>query len=203
MSHSHTEEDKYILEYAKICTVYCSLLENAQTFEKPDFIIKVREILALLYYKTISLPVHECGFDGHAPQHVTEHDYEALANILSRKIGGNDEYLEVFDARISDSEGPFVRKISEDLADIYQDVKNFSLNYGVGAADVVHDSIHECINNFNDYWGQNAVNVLRALHSICSGQEELIDDEQVVTNQTKTDKTENWLINQFFNDGEK
>ena len=64
------------------------------------------------------------------------------------------------------SDTPVTKSISEDLADIYQDVKNFVMQFQVGINETMHDAILECREHFRLYWGQTLVNTLRALHEL-------------------------------------
>ena len=86
------------------------------------------------------------------------------------KIAGllkeSDTYLEVFLEDMKYSETPISAFISEDLADIYQDVKDFACVYETGMTENMNDALYTCYEHFKGYWGQKLVNVLRALHSL-------------------------------------
>ena len=64
------------------------------------------------------------------------------------------------------SDTPIKKNISEDLADIYQDVKNFVSVFKLGFDETMHDSLALCKENFALYWGQTLVNTMRALHDV-------------------------------------
>ena len=64
------------------------------------------------------------------------------------------------------SDTPITASVSEDLSDIYQDLKNFITVFERGVTDNMNDALYLCIENFKSYWGQKLVNVLRALHSL-------------------------------------
>jgi hypothetical protein len=74
------------------------------------------------------------------------------------------------------SDTPVTKNISEDLADIYQDIKNFVCLFQVGINETMHDAIVECYSHFGQYWGQTLVNTLRALHDIRYNSPEENDD---------------------------
>jgi len=63
--------------------------------------------------------------------------------------------------------------ISENIADIYQDLKDFILAYRIGTLDVMNDALWMCRNNFEQYWGQKLVNGLRAIHNLVYGITEI------------------------------
>ena len=72
-----------------------------------------------------------------------------------------------------ESENPVSASLAENFADIYQDLKNFIMLYSIGTNDIMNDALWECKMNFEQYWGQQLVNGLRALHMICYGEDEL------------------------------
>ena len=80
--------------------------------------------------------------------------------ISEKKIGSANDYLEVFDEKINDSEGPVSVSIAENMADMYQDLKNFIILYQTGTVEVMNDALWECRMNFENYWGQKLVNAL-------------------------------------------
>ena len=58
------------------------------------------------------------------------------------------------------------RYISEGLADIYQDIKDFIFVFRQGVNRNMHNALATCQDNFKLYWGQKLVNTLRALHEV-------------------------------------
>ena len=97
---------------------------------------------------------------------VTEDSYEVLRITISELLAEKDSYLDVFVADMKYSDTPITKSISEDLADIYQDIKNFVSLFKLGINETMHDAIVECNEHFKQYWGQTLVNTLRALHDI-------------------------------------
>ena len=64
------------------------------------------------------------------------------------------------------SDTPLKKCISEDLADIYQDLKDFICVFQSGLNVTMNDSLYTCKEHFADFWGQRLVNVMRALHDV-------------------------------------
>ncbi|MPN56745.1 hypothetical protein SDC9_204437 [bioreactor metagenome] len=61
---------------------------------------------------------------------------------------------------------PIAAFISENLADIYQELKDFAANYQLADTDVMNDALVTCLETFGEHWGQKVLNALRALHNI-------------------------------------
>jgi hypothetical protein len=110
------------------------------------------------------------------------------------KFGTADDYLEVFDDQINEMDGPVVSSLAENMADIYQDMKDFLLLYQTGTKEVMNDALWECRNNFENFWGQKLVNALRAIHKFITSGEEISEtseeNKKTVDDRNKSD----WFI---------
>lgn len=167
-----------VVQFVAFGTAFCYILENESEFDKKGFISSVTRVLAMLYFRATTLPVIiEESIDGELGESVTEELYESIRATISKKLEGSDEYLEVFTEDMKYSDTPVIQFISEDLCDIYQDLKNFIENYKTEELSIMNNSLFLCKQSFETYWGQKLVNVLRALHSLCYAQSEEDDDE--------------------------
>ena len=113
-----------------------------------------------------------------APEtYVTEEIYEILRINLAGLMGEKDDYLDVFVQDMVYSDQPIKKSISEDLADIYQDIKDFIFVFQLGLNETMNDSLAICQENFGLLWGQKLVNTLRALHDVKYNQQNENDEE--------------------------
>ena len=154
------------VEFVTVAAEFCAYLERAESLHRKDFVDTILKILPLLYIKASMLPECEMVSDAEPENFVTEEDYEVLRYSLSALMSDKDDYLEVFMQDMMYSDTPITRRISEDLADIYQDIKNFVSVFQLGFDDTMNDSLALCRENFSLYWGQTLVNTMRALHSV-------------------------------------
>jgi hypothetical protein len=74
------------------------------------------------------------------------------------------------------SDTPIKRTVSEDLADIYQDLKDFICVFQLGLNMTMNDSLYVCKEHFEEFWGQRLVNTMRALHDIKYNKKNDFDD---------------------------
>ena len=72
------------------------------------------------------------------------------------------------------ADGLYTGSIAESLADIYQDLKNFIVNYKSGNEEVMNDAVWEVLMNFEEFWGKKLLNVLVAIHTVLYSE----DDEK-------------------------
>ena len=93
-------------------------------------------------------------------------------------MGDKDDYLDVFVQDMVYSDQPIKKSISEDLADIYQDIKDFIFVFQLGLNETMNDSLAVCQENFGMLWGQKLVNTLRALHDVKYSQQDEEDNEE-------------------------
>ena len=153
-------------EFVRTALEYCVLVEKHSQGKREFFIDNMVKVLPLLYLKISVIPPVEENYDSDLQPKVNEEMYNRVEESVSRLLGNDNFYLETFhpDIRLSDS--PVAVKISEDLADIYQDLGNFIAVFKNGQKETMNDSLALCILNFEKYWGQRLLNALRALHYI-------------------------------------
>lgn len=154
------------VEFVTVAAEFCSYLERAGELNRKEFVDTMLKILPLLYLKAQMLPEEERISDEDLEDFVSEEGYEVLRITIGELLADKDTYLDVFVEEMKYSDTPVTKNISEDLADIYQDVKNFVSLFRIGINETMHDAIIECKENFRQYWGQRLVNTQRALHEI-------------------------------------
>jgi len=153
-------------DFVRTALEFCVLVEKHSHTQRELFIDNMTKVLPLLYLKVSIIPPVEENYDSDLETKVSEEMYSRVENSISQLLGNDNLYLETFhpDIRLSDS--PVAVKISEDLADIYQDLGNFIAVFKNGQKETMNDSLVLCIQNFEKYWGQRLLNALRALHYI-------------------------------------
>lgn len=179
----HIVYSRNVIEFVTVGREFCNWLENVPEQDRKAFTGTALKILPLLYLKASVLPKGENMLDDFLESFVTEEDYEFVRYQVMRKMGRFDDYLEVFTPDMQRSETPLTSTVSENLADIYQDVKNFLLNYRTAATEIMNDALVELIRQFELYWGQRLVNVLRALHQVYYSGEDLDETEENQTDE--------------------
>lgn len=158
-----------VLEFVTVAVQCCAYLESAEQKERVEFVDTMLKLLPLLYLKGILLPEMEPNDEVELVDTVTEENYDIIRNNVALVMGEKDDYLDVFVEDMKYSESPILVTVSENLADIYQDLKNFVNVYRDGTEETMSQAIVVCKENFETYWGQRLVNVMRALHEVrCS-----------------------------------
>jgi hypothetical protein len=158
-----------------------------------------------MYLKASLLPALEPFFEDRNEKFVMESDWNRIHDSFRQQFGTADDYPEVFNEKSEETDAPVLSSISEDLSDIYQDLKNFLLLYQTGTREVMNDAVWECRMNFENYWGQKLVNSLRAIHRFIYSGEETGNIEDTENDDENRD-TKEWFISkrqrEFRGDGE-
>jgi len=153
------------VEFVTVATEFCAYLEQLEGKRRDKVVDVLSKLLPLLYIKAAMLSnADPLGL--YLEETVTEQTYDSIRMSVQNILGENDDYLEVFVEDMKYSDTPVRRCISEDLADIYQPLRNFVDSYRSGLEEVMAESVAVCAAHFRAYWGQTLTNTLRAVHSI-------------------------------------
>jgi hypothetical protein len=195
-SYDHLVYSKNVIEFVTVGREYCHFLEQTNEYSKPEFIRLSLRMMPLLYLKTVVLPKVEPELEDMVEKFVDEDLYNHIKASVETKLGVHNDYLEVFTPDINRADTAVAANIAEDLADIYQDIKDFLEVYKTGVTELMNDALAEMVNNFEIFWGQKAVNCLRALHNVNYSGDNLTDDTE--EDETSSDKrnTSNWIFSQ-------
>lgn len=160
----HLVYSREVIEFTAVANEYCRLLDDPGDMTGLKLLKIEQKLLPLLYYKTLMIPETEPVLEETGEKFVTEEDWGRVNHSILSLLGEANDFMEVFDERMNDSEGPVAGSISENLSDIYQDLRNFLVAYNIGTTEIMNDALWECMENFRLYWGQKLVNTIRAVH---------------------------------------
>ena len=166
------------LEFVTVALEFCTFVEAAGQNGLFDFMDKAVKILPLLYLKATLLPEVESDEDAEPELFVTEDMYESVRTRIASLLGEKDTYLETFHPDMQYSDTPIAAFISENLADVYQDVGNFVSLFRQGYEEVMLQAIALCRTNFREFWGQQLLNALKALHAARYSDDEIIETNE-------------------------
>jgi hypothetical protein len=182
-----------VIEFVAVANEFCKYAEHAPELKGDELLKILQRILPLMYLKASLLPKLEPFFEDGNEKFVTEADWVRVHENLREKFGTADDYREVFDDKAKETDEAVVSSISENMSDIYQDIKDFLLLYQTGTNEVMNDAIWECRLNFETFWGQKLVNSMRAIHSFLYSGEEIgrIEEDEISDEERNTS---DWFI---------
>jgi hypothetical protein len=191
-----------VTEFVTVVGEYCVFVENTLRFSKKSFLDKARRLLPLIYLKASLIPKFDSVFEDENERFVTEEEWDIIKQSVKQKLGFHDEYRDVFDPLTHEQLEQSIASISDNLADIYQDLKNFASLYSAGTEEIMNDALWECQLNFEEFWGQKILNALKAIHAVYFGGENLDDEEEEQKQEDNNDiiDTTNWILSKRQND---
>ena len=155
-----------VVEFVTVAAEYCAFLEQSEGRSKEAFVDTLLKLLPLLYVKATLLPKVEGSEIFAAETFVTEEDYEWLRTMLSTIMGEDDIYEDlVYDEQMQTDESKW-KSVGEELADIYQPVRDFVETFRAGVEDNIAEALWALSDSFELFWGGNLVDVLRRLHRV-------------------------------------
>lgn len=155
-----------VIEFVQVAVQFCGQLEQAQSQQRPSFVDTMLKLLPLLYIKGQLLPKVDSTGSFLPDEQVTEEDYEFIRQSVHDILSSDDEYLDVSYDEMMQTDETKWKSISENLADIYQPVRNFLATYQQGVEDCMFDALWEVEDKFELFWGEALVDALRRLHRI-------------------------------------
>lgn len=176
---------KNVIEFATVAREYCVFAENAEKYTKADYLKVASRMLPLLYMKGALLPDATLASEDALPEIVDYETYETVRRGISNRLTSHDNYVTTFKEDFQYSETPIAASISEDMADVYQDIRNFCEQYHCGDDAVMNDAVATVVEKFRTYWGQRAANALSAINAALYSGDDLTDE--VPADETDTE----------------
>ncbi len=155
-----------VLEFVAISVEFCKLVESENPGNREEWVSNMLKIFPLMYVKAMLLPETVAMDDDFPATFVNEMDYAYVEKKITEIMGDENTYLDVFVEDMKYSDRLISSFVSENIADIYQDIRNFVSVYQYNLSEQMNDAILRCKENFYQFWGQKLVNVLRPLHAI-------------------------------------
>jgi hypothetical protein len=170
---------KNTLEFVTVAVEFCAFLENTTKHSLGAFLDKAVKLLPLLYLKSTLLDFKKEDeadiYEDDSEIFIDEETYEAVRSRIAELLGEYDSFLDTFHPDIQFSDTPIASTISENLADVYQDIGNFAAQFRQENEDVMRRALLDCAENFRLYWGQKLLNALKALHVARYNEVDLTD----------------------------
>lgn len=195
---------KNVIELITVANEFCSFVERSDEMESSDFLSRLQKILPLLYLKASLLPEFESESSEDLEKYVTEVEYNLIQQKILRHTGAGDDYQEVFLPGMQFSESALTASIAENIADIYQDMKDLIMSFRTLDEEVMALALSESQNNFSQFWGQKLVNCLRAVHNLIYGEtnDDNLSDNKKNTDSKNLNRKPDWLNDRFLDQGE-
>jgi hypothetical protein len=175
---------RQVVEFVASANEYCKYLEGIKEINGIEILKVMQRLLPFIYLRASLLPMLEPLMEEGNEKTVTEFDWTRMHDTLLAKTGNNDPYPVIVDMG-DPADGLYTGSIAESLTDIYQDLKDFVVNYKTGTDEVMNDAVWEVLMNFEEFWGKKLLNVLNAIHTVLYSE----SDEKETNESAVDDKT--------------
>jgi hypothetical protein len=153
-----------VIDMFTVANEFCIFTEKAEKYSADEVLQYYSRICPLLYLKGAILPIVEPDEDYFGERFVNEDQWESIYNSLLLLFADRDEFY-TLSYETADNI-PLKASISEHLADVYQDLKDFVLLYQKNLNYAKQNAVYECRLLFISHWGSRIAALLPALHAI-------------------------------------
>lgn len=159
---------KSAIEMLIVANEFCLFMEDLENKTGITIFEFVHRVLPLMYTKGSLLPDFVVEYPEANMRFVTEEQWDNLFTELRNKFGRNDEFWLIDPLHINETE-PLKASLAENLTDIYQSMKDFTLLYQKNTQAARENSLADCKKLFCDHWGYRISNIMPRLHYLLYG----------------------------------
>ncbi len=152
---------KPVLEMLTVANEYCLFFEKAASYSMHDILNYFHRIAPLLYLKGSLLPVSGMPDTEQGERFVTEEQWEQVFKALREQFRDADVYY-VHDHNFDSVEA----SMSDNMADIYQDMKDFIMLYQKNTTPARQQAIYQLQDLYRWRWGPAILSALGAVHQL-------------------------------------
>lgn len=174
MTNTPTDDitlSKPVIEMATVANEFCFFFETVDKKDKQTILDFTQRILPLLYLKGSLLPIISPQYPDANERFVTEEQWETIFTTLRDKFGKDDEYWIIDPQYINETEH-LKASLSENIADIYQDMKDFIMLMQKNKLAARENAVSECRTLMANHWGYRIGNIFTRIHHLIYYDEE-------------------------------
>ena len=155
-----------MVEFVTISNAFCQFLEQLKDVDGKAFIGQSVKHLSEVYVALVKLEETEPRLESAGESTVTEQEWSAIFQRISMLLGAHNDMLRQAEEDEFDRSELVTHTISEDMADVYQELRDFTTIYGRGMEELMNDAAWELRERFIEHWGKKLLRSLMALHNL-------------------------------------
>ncbi len=168
------EEDKlhnYVFSSEMVAFVtqanaFCQFMEELKKVEGRGFIEQSVKYLSGVYASFLRVGETEPVYDSAGEPVVTEQEWSAIYQRIAQLLRSHNDFLRPAEEGEFDRSDLVNHTISEDVADLYQELRDFTTIYARGIEELMNDAAWELTERFAEHWGKKLLRSLTALHNL-------------------------------------
>ncbi|MGI6342790.1 MAG: DUF5063 domain-containing protein [Bacteroidales bacterium] len=162
MTTTEAYEAKEALEMYTVANEFCIFTENISEYKSKSILLFYSRILPLLYVKGSLLKNIDYDENFPSERFVTEEIWENVFETVKNKLSDDDIFYASYDFNTDLTETK--SSIAENIADIYQDLKDFTIQFSEGLVYQKNNAVSDCKTLFTNHWGNRICLLMPALH---------------------------------------
>jgi len=156
---------KPVLEMLTVANEYCYYFEHLANKTHTEILEFTSRIGPLLYLKGSLIPNVEVENPEANERFFTPEEWETLFYALREIFGKYDEFWIIDPQYINENE-PLKASLSENITDIYQDMKDFILLYQRNTYAARQNAVKEIRKLYATHWGYRITNIMPKVHHL-------------------------------------
>jgi hypothetical protein len=155
-----------MVEFVTSANGYCQFLEELKKLDGRGFIEQSVVHLSGVYASFLKMGETDPVFESAGEPAVTEQDWSNIYQRIAHLLGSYNDFLRPADEGEFDRSDLVTHTISEDMADLYQELRDFTTIYSRGLEELMNDAAWELTERFAEHWGKKLLRSLIALHDL-------------------------------------
>jgi len=168
------ENNKQVIEMITLANEFCTFIEEIEKYDKDYVLTYLHRIFPILYLRGSLLPEVEQDEEVINERYVIEETWEYIFTAVQNIMNKDNTYF-IWDRNLNE---PIEQSLSENISDLYQDLKDFLFFYSRPTSFAKNNSIAMCSNLFKERWGAIISNALSYIHVVLY-QSEKNDDYEI------------------------
>ena len=154
---------QHVLELMRVGHEYCLYIEEAGQHSRDEILTFIHKIFPMLYMKGLFIPEIEVDLTESGERFVTGEEWESVFNTLRATFEVYDQFWTI-DPEISGGNEPVKLSLAENLTDVYQDLKDFIMQYQKNSRAAKETAVMECRQWFKERWGKRITESIYYIH---------------------------------------
>ena len=153
--------------FLQLAREYCEWIERVDCLTCGVAVHHLRRSLPLLYASALDLQLPVNVKCEHQPG-ISHERWKEVYDRVGSVLGPYDLYWEVFDPTQTSPDEPVAMGLSDDLADIWRDLREGMQFCESDETVVTEEAVWSWRFNFDCHWSQHLVNAMRAINVLCT-----------------------------------
>ena len=157
-------DTKTFKEFLNEVASFCRFMELGEKINTRAFLKLTQTHLQKLYLHGQQLQVVDLNYNKDIDDLLTDTEFKTVLLSISNKLSDKTLYWIVFDPTNEGDTEPVCGDLTDDLGDIYKDLKNALLLFEKQQPAEIENAVWSFKSSFDIHWSTHCINAIYALH---------------------------------------